>query len=40
MAAAKSGKPAKPLSGTVVKQVPAAGRKVAPGTSVYFEVKK
>jgi beta-lactam-binding protein with PASTA domain len=39
-AATKSGKPAKPLSGTVVKQVPAAGRKVAPGTSVYFEVKK
>jgi beta-lactam-binding protein with PASTA domain len=39
-ARAKSVKAAKPLSGTVVKQVPAAGKKVAAGTIVYFDVKK
>ena len=37
----KDGKSAAPaLTGTVVKQYPLAGQKVAPGTEVYFEVRK
>jgi len=36
----KNGKPIKPLTGTVVKQTPSAGKRVAAGTTVYFEVKK
>ncbi len=39
-ARAKSVKAAKPLSGTVTKQIPAAGKKVSAGTTVYFDVKK
>jgi eukaryotic-like serine/threonine-protein kinase len=37
---AKNNKTAKPLTGTVVKQTPAAGKRVGPGATVYFEVKK
>jgi eukaryotic-like serine/threonine-protein kinase len=33
-------RPPKPLTGTVVKQTPAAGKRVTAGTTVYFEVKK
>lgn len=33
-------KPAPPLTGTVVKQYPVAGQKVAAGTQVYFEVQQ
>ncbi|MFI5105906.1 MAG: PASTA domain-containing protein [Terriglobales bacterium] len=35
-----SGKEPKVLPGTIVKQSPAAGKKVVAGTTVYFEVKK
>jgi beta-lactam-binding protein with PASTA domain len=35
-----SGKAPKILAGTIVKQSPAAGKKVVAGTTVYFEVKK
>lgn len=33
-------KPAPPLTGTVVKQYPVAGQRVAAGTQVYFEVQQ
>ena len=39
-AGTKAGGKPKILTGTIVKQSPAAGKKVVAGTTVYFEVKK